>query len=90
MKPRLARVQWEDITDIQDDKQSQWFTQAEAATRSSNPDSEAESIGWILRLDSRWLVIAGTRLPGDKDSETSYSSIHKIPRGCVRRLRWLR
>lgn len=85
--PRLALVQWDDIADIE--LESQWLTQEEAAAAASAPTSGAESIGWVLRKDRRWLVIAATHMEGCIGYEPIYSSIHKIPWGCVRSFQWL-
>ena len=88
MKPRLALVQWDDIADVHGD--SPWLTRGEAITAAASTTSSAKSIGWVLRNDRVWLVIAATYMQGLGDYDSIYSSIHQIPRGCVRSIRFMK
>lgn len=88
MEPRVALVQWDDITDVQGD--SAWLTRDEAVAAAALPTSSAKSIGWVLRNDRDWLVIAATYMQGSGDDDSIFSSIHKIPRGCVSSIRWMK
>ena len=86
----MAQVNWVDIADVEDDANSQWYTQKEARELAKRPDSEASSIGWILEDSDEWVVVAATRLVGIGVKETSYSGVHKIPKGCVKQIKLIR